>query len=180
MLRARASMCVSEWAYKTESIRRRVRSHPWFLEADTIYCYMDFRREAGTRGIMEDAWKLGKKVAVPRTGKEDITFWYIDSPDETAPGTFGVLEPDPVRRADGSDGLVLLPGAAFDLRGNRIGYGKGYYDRYLHRHPRLQTMAIAFDFQVLERIPAGSFDVQAQMIATDRRLIEAGKRREER
>ena len=74
--------------------------------------------------------------------------------------------------ADGKEGLLILPGSAFDVKGYRIGYGKGYYDRYLQLHPELLPMAVAFDFQVLEEIPHEAHDRRAQVIATDKRMIE--------
>lgn len=174
LLGLRESMDRREWSERTEAVFQRVVSHPWFQEAGTIYCYVDFRGEAGTEALMERAWELGKSVAVPRTRGEEMDFFRIRSLDETAPGNFGVREPDPdsCPAADGRDGLVILPGSAFDLRGHRIGYGKGFYDRYLEAHPGLLTMAVAFDFQVLEEVPHAPHDRGVRVIVTDRRTIE--------
>lgn len=174
LLGLREKLDGQEWQERTQAAFRRAVSHSWFQAAKTIYCYVDFRGETGTRAIMERAWELGKAVAVPRTCGEEMDFFYIRSLEETAPGNFGVREPDPERCkvADGRDGLVILPGSAFDLRGHRIGYGKGYYDRYLEAHPGLLTMALAFDFQVLEEIPHEPHDRRAQVIVNDRRTVE--------
>ena len=167
-----------EWLERTEAVFQNTVSHPWFQEAEHIYCYVDFRGEAGTAAIMERAWELGKAVAVPRTRGEEMGFFYIRSLEETAPGNFGVREPDPERceTADGREGLMILPGSAFDLKGYRIGYGKGYYDRYMEAHPGLRTMALAFDFQVLEEIPHEPHDRRARVIVTDRRVITTAKK----
>ena len=172
ILGIRENMDRNDWLEKTNAISENVLAHPWFERADTIYCYVDFRGEAGTGRIMEKAWEEGKKVAVPRTTKDSMEFYYIFSLEETAPGNFGVMEPVTDRMADGKDGLMIMPGSVFDEEGHRIGYGKGYYDRYLVSHPGLHTMAIAFDFQVMEEIPFEPHDKKAAIIVTDRRIID--------
>lgn len=168
----RNELTVEEWAEKTRLIYEKVIFHPMFQEADTIYSYVDFRREAGTEKIMEAAWKMGKRVAVPRTEGETMDFYYIDSLEELSVGHFGVREPEPVHLAEGKEGLVLLPGSAFDMQRHRIGYGGGYYDRYLEKHPSLATMALAFSFQILDQIPYEPFDVRPEIIVTDTGIIE--------
>ena len=174
ILALREEMDLRSWQEKTKDVCEKVTVHSWFQEAKSIYCYVDFRRETGTADLMEKAWKMGKSVAVPKTDGEAMDFYYIHSLQEIAPGNFGVREPDPkrCRMADGKEGLLILPGSAFDVKGHRIGYGKGYYDRYLQLHPELFTMAVAFDFQVLEEIPHESHDRSVQVIVTDRRVID--------
>lgn len=174
ILGLREEMDCLNWREKTAAIFHKVTAHPWFQETNTIYCYVDFRNEVGTADLMEKAWEMGKSVAVPKTDGERMDFYYIRSLQETAPGNFGVREPDPrkCRMADGREGLLILPGSAFDVKGYRIGYGKGYYDRYLQLHPELLPMAVAFDFQVLEEIPYEAHDRRAQVIVTDKRMIE--------
>lgn len=165
------------WREKTEEVFKRVISHPLYRQADTLYCYVDFNRETGTGLLMEHAWKLGKKVAVPRTWEEKMEFYYIRSFEELSPGGFGIPEPeeDPAAQAPGSRGLVIVPGVAFDEQGNRIGYGKGYYDRYLSHHPGLDTMAVAFEFQVYPSVPAEEFDRKMDVLITEKRTIDYRK-----
>lgn len=166
----RESMDEAEWRQKTGDITEKVTEHPVFRSAREIYCYMDFRREVGTRGIIEKAWEMGKKVAIPRVEGERMEFYYISSFREVHPGRFGILEPDKGQPAPGREGLVLTPGAVFDRRLHRIGYGGGFYDRYLEEHRGLLTMAVAFEFQVLFHIPQEEHDLCPQILVTEEQV----------
>lgn len=157
---------------KTESIREKVTAHPWFQEASCILCYVDFDAEAGTRGIIEEAWRQGKKVAVPRIAGGNMDFYEITDFDILVPGTFGVPEPPGGKIWDPEEGLVIMPGVAFDRDRHRIGYGKGYYDRYLCKRPQLKTMAAAFDIQVAKRIPYEEHDIRPAILVTETEIIE--------
>lgn len=172
ILEERSTLDVLVWQDYTETITRKVIEHDWFREATDIYCYVDCKGEPGTRLIIEEAWKLGKSVWVPKVVKPDITFYEITSYDDLKPGHFGVLEPITDTLADNLDGLVIVPGVAFDNERNRIGYGKGYYDRFLSANPTLHTIAIAFDMQVLAAIPHEESDVRPQVLITELQMIE--------
>ena len=91
ILGLREEMDCLNWREKTAAIFHKVTAHPWFQEANTIYCYVDFRNEVGTADLMEKAWEMGKSVAVPKTDGERMDFYYIRSLQETAPGNFGVM-----------------------------------------------------------------------------------------
>lgn len=157
---------------KTEQIKEKVTAHPWFQEAACILCYVDFDAEAGTRGIIEESWKQGKKVAVPRISGDMMNFYEITSFDNLIPGTFGVLEPPADIIWEPFEGLVIMPGVAFDRDRHRIGYGKGYYDRYLCKRPRLKTMAAAFDIQIAKKIPYEEHDIRPSLLVTETEIIE--------
>ncbi len=169
-------------------IHRLAAVHPLFQNAREIYCYASFRDEVSTAGLMELAWQNGKKVAVPRvTEGMRMEFYYIESLTELRPGYQGIPEPEAKRawkaqlpqaedrEADGGlqnkgagDILVILPGAAFDRSGNRIGYGKGFYDRYLQRFPRCSRMGLAYSVQCVEEIPAQEWDIRAEAVITEK------------
>lgn len=156
-----------EWVEKSDQIYRKVTSHPFFQNAEEIYCYIDFKNEVGTRKIIETAWKLGKRVAVPKVIGDLMEFYYIKSFEDLFPGNWGIMEPIKQKPANGTNVLVLMPGAVFDKKRHRIGYGKGYYDHYLAKHPDYQTMALAFELQMLENIPADDHDICPQIIVTE-------------
>lgn len=161
-------------------IHRLAAAHPLFQNAREIYCYASFRDEVSTAGLMELAWMAGKKVAVPRvTGSLQMEFYYIESILELLPGYQGIPEPegDMVKIAVPEKGLspnrnddilVILPGAAFDRTGNRIGYGKGFYDRYLRNFPWCRRMGLAYSVQCVEKIPADPWDVCAEAVITEK------------
>lgn len=175
VLEARKEICPLEWQKATEKITAAVTSHMRFREATDIYCYVDFQGEAGTRLVMEEAWRLGKDVWAPRISGRKMEFFHIEHFSQLRPGTMGILEPEDGALADGIDALVIMPGVAFDRNRRRIGYGGGYYDKYLAAHPRLTAMAIAFDCQVLDEVPYEEHDIRPQVLVTETSVYEDGK-----
>ncbi len=155
------------WKSHTDEIVKKVTGMNLFREATDIYCYMDFGGEVGTRDLIQEAWKLGKTVWIPRIDGDNMDFFEITSFDELHQGTFGVMEPNGENRADGEDGLVIVPGVAFDRDRNRIGFGKGYYDKYLSAHKRLRTIAVAFKLQIVDKVPAEEMDIRPEMLVTE-------------
>ena len=98
-----------------------------------------------------------------------MDFYEISSFSELGSGTFGIMEPTGERKAIFDEkGLMILPGAAFDRLGNRIGYGKGCYDRYLAAHGKIRTIGAAFEFQILDRIKPEKTDVRVDLLATEK------------
>lgn len=160
------------WQQKTESIASAVISHPWFRETTDIYSYVDCHGETGTTKIIEEAWRLGKNVWVPKVIGAEMIFCHISSIQELRPGAYGILEPETDWISEGTEGLMIIPGVAFDSSFHRIGYGGGYYDRYLAAHPRLRTMAIAFDFQIFQQIPHETHDIQPGVLITETKICQ--------
>lgn len=175
VLEARKEIGPLKWQKATEGITAAVTSHMRFREATDIYCYVDHQGEAGTRLIIEEAWRLGKDVWVPRVLGRGMEFFHIENFGQLHPGTMGILEPEEGTLADGTDALVIMPGVAFDRDRRRIGYGGGYYDRYLAAHPCLPTMAVAFDCQVLDEVPYDEYDIRPQILVTETSVYENGK-----
>jgi len=161
-----------EWEDKSRLICEKVVTHPFFLQADAIYCYADYRREVATRQIMEYAWKIGKKVATPKVLGDVMEFYYIQSFDDLEEGYKGIAEPKQTNLAYDENVLVIMPGAAFDKTCNRIGYGRGYYDKYLQAHPNYKTIALAFECQMVETIPAEALDICPDIIITEEKTYE--------
>lgn len=166
--------CISkqEWEEKSRLICEKVVTHPFFLDSDVIYCYVDYRNEVCTRGIIETAWGQGKKVAVPKVIADEMEFYYIHSYEDLEEGYKGILEPKQTNLAYDENTLVIMPGAAFDLTCNRIGYGKGYYDKYLQAHPNYKTLALAFELQMIEHVPTEEYDICPQIIITEENTYE--------
>lgn len=160
-----------EREFYDRQITEQVLEHPLFRNAEEIYCYISAPEEAATSEIMKSAWKSGKKVAVPLvTGAHEMEFHYIDSLRDVSAGYQGILEPTGRNPADGSRGLVILPGVAFDRKGNRIGYGKGFYDTYLQKHPTLKKLAIAYSLQCVDEILSQPHDICVETIITEKGL----------
>ena len=144
-----------------------------YKNAALLLAYVDAKREVETRLLMAQAWKDGKKVAAPRVDGDGIMhYYYIESLQDLESGSFGIMEPKkdcPLCEAE--EGLMLMPGVAFDEHCHRVGYGGGYYDRYLEKHPGLVHIALAFEFQVFPEVPFETHDILPQMIVTETRII---------
>lgn len=160
------------WRKASGDIAAAAVSHPWFSEAREIYTYVDYNREAGTRRIIETAFETGKNVWVPKVTGKTMHFYRIESLTELRPGTCGILEPAGDGPMDGGDaGLMLMPGVAFDEKCHRVGYGGGYYDRYLESHPGMRKMALAFEFQILRSVLYEEYDIRPEIVITEKRMI---------
>ncbi len=168
ILRLRKQQSYAQWKQKTEKITDIIVRHTWFREAGLIYCYMDFGGEVGMRKLISEAWKKRKRVCVPLVTGNTMDFYEIFSFSELKPGNFGVLEPsgEGIKIFD-EKGLMIMPGAAFDRKRNRIGYGGGYYDRYLTAHAGLHTIAAAFRFQIVDYIESEKTDVKPKIVVTE-------------
>ena len=146
---------------------------PQYQNTDLLLAYVDAKREVETRLLMERAWKDHKKVAAPRVDGDGIMdYYYINSLDDLDPGSFGIMEPKmdcPI--CEDENGLMLMPGVAFDEHCHRVGYGGGYYDRYLEKHPDIVHIALAFEFQVFPEVPFEAHDILPQMLVTEKRII---------
>ena len=148
-----------------------------YLQASTVLYYVSFRSEVDTHGLMQAAWERGKRVAVPRVIREGnrLDLHLIRSMDDLAPGAMGILEPDP-NRAETCPGdevnVIVIPGAVFDRKGHRIGYGGGYYDRLLAgMPPELFRVGLGYELQLVDNIPAEEHDQKLDVLVTERGLI---------
>jgi 5-formyltetrahydrofolate cyclo-ligase len=171
MLKKRDSLQASEAETMGHMIAERMAAHPRFKEAKVVALYISKGSEASTRAIIEKALKLKKEVLIPVTDDHHIAFFRFHSFDDLAPGKFGILEPksrDPENRLEPD--LVIVPGVSFGLCMHRLGYGRGYYDRYLARSPAYR-IGICFDFQVVERLPTHENDERMDEIITEKRVI---------
>ncbi|MCC8065840.1 MAG: 5-formyltetrahydrofolate cyclo-ligase [Clostridiales bacterium] len=157
----------AELTRRSQIICDAVCSLPEFQSAGEIYVYMDCKGEVSTKPLIETAWRLGKKVAAPKVEGEDMTYYYISSYADVADGYFHVPEPNTGKAASGEDALLIVPGVGFDANRNRCGYGKGFYDRYLALHPHHVTVAVAFDFQIVDEIPVRLEDIRPDYLITE-------------
>ena len=142
-----------------------------YIMASAVYTYVDYKNEVKTREFMEKAWNDGKRVAVPRVKGKNMEFYYIDSMNDLEPGSKGILEPKKeMEQANAADALVIMPGVAYDVNLHRIGYGGGYYDRFMKENPWLYSMAVAFEFQVFDEIPTEEHDVRPVILITEQKI----------
>lgn len=146
---------------------------PEYQEAKIIFAYMDCKNEVETKKVIEQCWKDGKIIAVPKVFGEIMKYYAITSYEDLEDGYFGIREPKHtiLQEMICEDGLMILPGVAFDIDRHRVGYGGGFYDRYLEEHPNMKKIAFAFEFQIFDRVPFEKFDRQPEKIITEKRII---------
>lgn len=169
--------CTDEQVEKwSKEITEKVTALPAFKRAERILAYADYNHEVMTRFIIEEAWKAGKEVAVPKVEGKDMIFYLLEDFDQLKPGYFGIPEPEGGTAADWEEALMIMPGVAFDRENHRVGYGGGFYDRFLEKHPQIQRVAVAFSFQIVQEVPVEPTDIFPQIIVTE---TETFCRREE-
>jgi len=143
--------------------------------AVTILAFSSIRNEVRTRASMNAAWAAGKRVALPRVTGDELELHLVDAGTRLVEGAFRVPEPrgDAVQIHPSEVDFALVPALAVDLRGYRIGYGGGYYDRLIPRLERACTCAVAYDFQLISEVPELPLDVAVDLVVTDQRTIRA-------
>ena len=136
-----------------------------YKNAKSIYGYLPYNQEVRTVEMLEQAIRDGKRVAVPKCYGEEMRFIWLDDLSQVAPGYANIPEPiadGPI--ADDETALVLMPGLAFDPQGHRIGYGGGFYDRFLAQEPNHPTLALCYGFQMVEHLETESFDIPVDQV----------------
>ncbi len=150
------------------AICRMISETAVFQKAQTILAYAPKEPEVDIFPLIESALALGKRVAFPHCGKDFSLSFYFATLDQLVPGHFGILEPSedlPICEAD-KDSLCLVPALLFDEEGFRLGYGKGYYDRFLANY-RGQTLGVARNGFILSRLPRGFFDRSVDILISE-------------
>lgn len=170
ILGLRKKLSQKEIEFNSRRITEKVVSHPEYLKAELVLCYMDAKGEVQTQDIIQDAWEKGKKVAVPRVTGSEMYFYEITSFSQLEKGYFGILEPDescPIVEPSTYRTVVMMPGVAFDEDCNRIGYGGGFYDKYFSKYPEVYKIALAHKIQMVPKIQAEEFDLKPDCIITE-------------
>jgi 5-formyltetrahydrofolate cyclo-ligase len=176
VLQQRRAFSATEKTPAEQRMLKFLQSWDVFRQAKTIHIFISKTDEPDTSPIIESAWESGKTVAVPCVVPESFELFHsqLKSFEDLSSGALGVLEPSPEGRIamnPESFDLVIIPGVAFDRQGGRLGYGKGYYDRFLEQTTAFR-LALAFNFQVLEKVPTEKHDVPMNGILTESGIIE--------
>lgn len=159
------AMTDAEIRQKSQTLAALFFETEYYCNAKTIYGYIGFNQEVRTLPILEQAIRDGKQVAIAKCYGKEMVFIRMDDLSLIQKRSFGLPEPiadSPV--AEDKTALVLMPGLAFDSRGHRIGYGGGYYDRFLSQESQHPTVALCFDFQVLEHLQTEEFDIPVDLV----------------
>jgi 5-formyltetrahydrofolate cyclo-ligase len=159
------AMTEEEIVRKSEALGVLFAQSPLYRQAKTIYGYLPYNQEVRTVPMLEQAIRDGKQVAVPKVIGEEMKFIYITDMTRVETGYAGIPEPvDDGPEGDDPHALVLMPGLAFDPQGHRIGYGGGFYDRFLEKEPEHPTLALCYDFQMLPHLETEAHDIPVDCV----------------
>ena len=158
---------------KSNQIKNELFRLEQYNKSKTVMFFVSFNSEVDTHEMIKTALK-NKNVVIPKVEHHGIEPSVIIDFDNLLPSRkFDILEPiETMQIAYKNIDLVLVPGIVFDEYGHRIGYGFGYYDKFLHKVPKALKIGLAFDFQVIDKIPKEQHDVPIDMIVTEKRVIE--------
>ena len=178
MLRLRDRQSVGEIEQKSQDIIDQVLHLHEYVRARGIACYVNKDSEVNTRPLIRATLNQEKRVLIPVVKKGDIELFFSEIKDlgsELAPGTFGILEPKPENvhpvSLDTVD-VIFVPGIVWDREGYRLGWGRGYFDRVIKNLPQhVRSAGLAFNMQLIGKVPRDQFDVPVDMVVTESRVI---------
>ncbi len=156
-------------------IQARLLNMPQYAQSGAVFTYVSKGDEVGTRGLIAAAWAQGKRAAAPRclNKKGEMAFFWITAWEDLEPGRFGVLEPKRAcpKAAPPADAICIVPALSFDPAGYRLGYGGGYYDRFLAGFPGF-SIGLCFAECMARRLPRDSFDRPVDAVATEKAVFK--------
>ncbi|MCL2789534.1 MAG: 5-formyltetrahydrofolate cyclo-ligase [Desulfobulbus sp.] len=166
---------LAERLAQSERIAASLLAHPVFRQKKILFIYCHFRSEVQTTLVIEDSLRQGKTVCTPMSMPDEMDMVAVlitDPVHDLAPGYKGILEPLPLlaqtRKMEPSAiEVAVIPGTVFDLNGHRLGYGMGFYDRFLVHAPGAIRIGLAFSCQMVERLPIQQHDIPMDMIITE-------------
>ena len=159
------AMTEEEIVERSNALAEKFYNTPAYQAASTIYGYLPYNQEVRTVPMLQRALDEGKRVAVPKVYGEEMRFIYLEDLTQVSKGYAGIPEPiadAPV--AEDQRALVLMPGLAFDPQGHRIGYGGGFYDRFLAQEPHHPTLALCYEFQMQAHLDTEEFDIPVDTV----------------
>ena len=172
----RDALSTSEVLEKSNKIKKRLFEMDLFRNAQTILFYVSYGNEVYTHDMIKESIVMGKRVVVPKSVTTDNTLVLseLTSWNDLELGAYNILEPkqESIEQVDiESIDLIIIPGVVFDVHGNRIGHGKGYYDRLLNDSRNLPSIGLAFEFQIVKKMKSEKHDQKIDVILTEERLI---------
>lgn len=175
----RNNLSYGERLTKSRRIWELLKQEPVYQSAEAVLVYMDYRSEVMTTGLVEELLAdSSKRVFAPKVLGMNISFYEIQTLEELEPGYQGIREPVQEESKMFShtlmkelNSLILIPGAVFDRQRGRMGYGKGFYDRFLIDYIELSGVALAFECQIAKNVPMEEHDIRPGMIVTENGVI---------
>ena len=178
-LARRAAFAETDCQLLSRAIQVRALQLHGYLACQSVALYSAIQNEVRTDDLLAHALQSGKKVYYPRVGEDDgAGFFRVLAANELRAGRFGILEPTGTTRlaeAEFEALTIFVPGVALDLHGNRLGRGGGWYDRLLQQvGARAAIVALAYEFQIVDAVPAGPGDQKVNYVITEKRVVDCG------
>ncbi|MDP4126336.1 MAG: 5-formyltetrahydrofolate cyclo-ligase [Bacillota bacterium] len=176
-LSKRATLGEKERNHKSKIIQQTIQNLPEYQQAHVVMLFLNFREEVETTALAETTIALNKKLILPRCAPHGIMLplEVRDLAVDIEPGAWGIREPK-LKNAETDPSeidLIIVPGAGFDLGGDRLGYGGGFYDRFFMRlNPLTPKVAIGFECQVIEKVPVDKHDAKMTMLITENNIYD--------
>ena len=161
----KSSMTIAQIEEKSAVLTQQFLATDLYKNAKTLYGYLPYNQEVRTIPLLRQALSDGKAVAVPKVYEDTMRFILLTDLSAVEKGYAGIPEPiadAPI--AQDENALVLMPGLAFDPKGNRMGYGGGFYDKFLQAEPNHPTIALCYDFQMLPHLDTEAHDVPVDLV----------------
>ena len=163
---------------KSEKIKKSLFELDLFKNSKTVLFYVSYGNEVYTHDMIKESMNMGKIVVVPKSNTADysLTLSELKSWDDLKLGAYNILEPKIglIKEVDvGLIDIIVVPGVVFDFLGNRIGHGKGYYDRLLNSADNILSIGLAYQFQVVDFIKSEKHDKRVDFIITDEKIIKS-------
>jgi len=177
VLSSRESLSAQDRQLKSAQIIKTLVEHNIFKQAQTIFSYVNFRSEVITDTLIETCLRLGKRLCVPLTipHRYQLVPYELTNRSHLRPGYYGIPEPNPdtsAQIASHEIDLTILPGSVFDRFGGRLGYGGGFYDRFIeNKAPDAVRVGLAFELQIAERLPLMPHDQMLHHLITEKQML---------
>jgi len=179
LLKLRKNLSKYEVLQKSNKIKNRLFKMKEFKQASTIMFYVSYDNEVHTHEMIKDCITNNKNVVVPIVDKKNkkLIISKLESWDDLSLGAYNILEPKKEKIKEISIDeleLIIVPGVGYDEQGHRIGHGKGYYDNLL-KNSKALTIGLAFEFQIIKKIPIEKHDITIDKIVSEKRIIVSKK-----
>jgi len=177
LIKIRRNLSKNEVLEKSNKIKKRLYEINEFKQASNILLYISYNNEVYTHDMIKERMSNKKNMIVPISDRENrcLILSKLDNWDNLETGSYGILEPrkDKIKEysIDKVD-LVIVPGVGFDESGHRIGHGKGYYDDLLRNSTKASHIGLAFESQLVKKIPTEAHDLPVHKIVTEKRVID--------
>ncbi|MBU1002743.1 MAG: 5-formyltetrahydrofolate cyclo-ligase [Proteobacteria bacterium] len=179
LIQQRAALPDTQRQTLSAAVLARLRETPAWAKAHEVLTYMPIRGEVDVSPLLDELWQRGSKVLLPRCRPQEpgvMDLACVTCLEDLRPGMYGIPEPTPDTCAavqDARPDLILIPGVGFDCQGYRLGFGAGFYDRFLSggQAPQATLYGLSYEFQIVEALPRDPWDIPVHAVITENRII---------